>query len=344
MKPKDFKEYKNELKEACLKILNNCYTDFTEVDVSKATGQIFTINAFYGEQYINKDNRPIEDVNIVRPVIHFQAEDFRKNEILDINNFFRINDEILEELCEMAERQQLDILIPILKNGLNNSSPKNIGQSIVDSYFFISIESSIIGGNQFYRNLLNEGIATIAYDNISSSLTVDCSQLERKKIKALVDGTPVSLTIPFDKVDNFDDYQKEPEQTIMDEKYIFVAMSFQNDPSLEDTYSTIQRTIKSIKKSLKCERLDDIQEDFIINDKILDCIKKSKLMIVDLTGSRPNVYYELGYARALGKQIIRLCKEGEKPHFDVSNQNIIFFNNSTKLENSLKLRLRTLFR
>ncbi|MEP7319843.1 MAG: hypothetical protein ABI921_13905, partial [Panacibacter sp.] len=141
MKPKDFKEIKLKLREAFQQILSNCYTDFVEIDISQATGQIFTINAFYGEQYINNEGKPIEDINIVRPIMHFQANGLWKNEVLDINNFFRINDEIVEEFNEMAERHEFDILIPILQIGIINSLPKNIGQSYVDSYFFISIES-----------------------------------------------------------------------------------------------------------------------------------------------------------------------------------------------------------
>jgi hypothetical protein len=345
MKPKDFKDLKNELKEAFRNILSNCYTEFIEVDISNAIGQIFTINAFYGEQYINENRRPIEDVNIVRPLMSFQAsgtDGIWKNEILDINRFFNTNDEVFNEFYEMGERQELNSLTAILKKGLNHSLPRNVDQSTVDSYFFISIESSIQGGNQFLRELLNEGIATIGYED--NSISVGCSQSERTKITALVDGGPVNLRIPFDKVDNFQTFQKETEQSLIDEKYIFVAMSFQNSPELEDTYSTIQRTIKKVRKGLKCERVDNIQDDFIINDKIIDCIKKSKLLIVDLTGNRPNVYYELGYARALGKQVILLCRKDEKPHFDVVNQNTIFYTNSTMLENSLTIRLRACFR
>ncbi|MGB7843765.1 MAG: hypothetical protein WBL21_13295, partial [Salinimicrobium sp.] len=73
-------------------------------------------------------------------------------------------------------------------------------------------------------------------------------------------------------------------------------MSFSQNLSLEDTYSTIKRVINATKKSLKCERVDDIQEDFNITEKILECIQKCKVFIVDLTENKPNVYYELGYA------------------------------------------------
>lgn len=344
MKPKEFKELENKITEAFRKILSNCYTDFNEVDISKSTGQIFVVNIFYGEQYITEDNKPIEDVNIVRPILYFQANGLWKNNSFNINTFFSTNDDIFEEFYEMGEREELDLLIPILKSGQNYSGAKRIGQHSVDYYFFVSIECIVLGANQFYEDLLKEGIATIELDESNNSIVVGCSQSERKNITAIVDGIPVNLKIPFDKIENFQAFQKETEQLIIDENYIFVAMSFQADPVLEDTYKTIQRSVRNLRKGLKCERVDDIQEDFVINEKIVECIRKAKLLIVDLTGNRPNVYYELGYARALGKQIILLCKAGDKPHFDVSNQNTIFYTNSTTLEGGLKTRLRTIFR
>jgi hypothetical protein len=344
MHPTEFKELKMKLKEVFRQILANCYTDFTEIDVAKSVGQIFTISAFYGEEYISADKKPIERVNIVRPILHFQADGIWKNEVLDINNFFSINEDIFEEFYEMGERNGLDLLIPILKRGEDNFTPKNIGQASVDNYFFISVESSIQGSSQFNRDLLDEGIATIAVDNSKNSIEVSCSLSERQTITPIIDLMPVTLKIPFDKAEKFQSFQKGIERIVVDEKYIFVAMSFQKDPLLEDTYTTIQRSIKNLRKGLKCERVDDIQEDFVISDKIFDCIRKAKMLIVDLTGNRPNVYYELGFARALGKSIILLCKEGDKPHFDVSNQNTIFYNNATTLEKSLNIRLRTTFR
>ena len=39
-------------------------------------------------------------------------------------------------------------------------------------------------------------------------------------------------------------------------------------------------------------------------------------MIAELTGNRNGVYYEAGYATALGKEVIVAYREGEKVHFD----------------------------
>lgn len=345
MQPQDFRNLLNQIRVEFSKVLDNFYTEFHEVDLEIAIGQIFTLEIFYSEQYINETGKPIEDVNIVRPVLHFQAKGAWKNSQIDINKFFAINEELLNELYELSERGLLNNLISSLKEGKVKASTKNIGQASDDVLFFLTIESEIKSGNQFLRNLLHENIATIGLDENKDKIEVDVSLNERKRITALLDSVPTSLLIPFDKVDHFKMFEKENEQIKVDEKYIFVAMSFQNEPFLEDSYAAIKRSVKSLKKGLLCQRVDDIQDDFVISDKIIDCIKKCKVLIVDLTNNRPNVYYELGYARAIGKHIILIAREGEKPHFDVSHQNIIFYENGTTLEKSLRTRLLTgLFR
>lgn len=343
MNPDNFKLFKKELRGIFTNLLSNCYTDFEEIDIKDAKGQVFTLSIFYGEDYTNKDGEHLDNINIVRPILHFQALGQWTNSNFDINAFFTINGLIFSEFTELAERHQFDALIKPFQDAVNYVSPKDIGQHSVDSYFFVSLESNVCGSNLYQSDLLKESIAVIELNESTGSIEVNCTMSERKKVDVLIDNNPLMLLVPFDKVENLKQFQPKPEKDKIDERYIFVAMSFQNDPLLEDTYSTVKRATKNLKKGLRCERVDDINDDFIINEKIYECIKKSRLIIVDLTGNRPNVYYELGYARALGKQIILIAKEGEKPHFDVSHQNTIFYSNSTELEKKLNSRLRAIF-
>lgn len=344
MQSRNFKKISNAIALEFGKILkNNCYTDFYIIeDDDKTTGQVFVLKIFYGEEYINDDNHPIDHVDIVRPILKFQCKGDWKNNVFDINKFFKINDEILNEFYELAVRGELNSLIEVLKEGLMLSSPKNIGQSIVNTYMFLCIDSSTLGADKFLSEILQESVATIGL-NDKEKIEVDCMQSERKIVKITQDEISVNLNVPFDKVSNFNISNNNEYKINEDKKYVFVVMSFQEDPVLQDAYETMKRTISKLKKGLKCERVDEIQDDFIITDKIIDCIKKAGLIIVDLTGNRPNVYYELGYARALGKKIILVAREGEEPHFDIATQNIIFYKNSTGLEQSLNKRIRALF-
>jgi len=63
---------------------------------------------------------------------------------------------------------------------------------------------------------------------------------------------------------------------------------------------------------------------------------------VDLTDSRPNVFYEAGYAQGLNKTPIYVARQGTKLEFDLKDYPIIFFQSFKHLKDSLEARLRGL--
>ena len=77
---------------------------------------------------------------------------------------------------------------------------------------------------------------------------------------------------------------------------------------------------------IKARRADDIaRQDFIMSN-ILDGIAKSEIVIVDITGNNPNVFYELGIAHSLRtRQAIIIITQDE----DVSKSPFLDFGDAS---------------
>ena len=123
--------------------------------------------------------------------------------------------------------------------------------------------------------------------------------------------------------------------------YAFVAMAMDPpNPELDDVLDAIKEG--AMRCGILAERVDEPQSNERITDRILESIKKSKYVIVDLTYSKPNVYYEAGYAQGIRKTPIYIAKEGTKLEFDLKDYPVIFFRSLKQLKDSLEKRLRGL--
>lgn len=125
------------------------------------------------------------------------------------------------------------------------------------------------------------------------------------------------------------------------EGYAFIAMPINpNDPNLEDVLDAIKET--ATRCGLHAERVDESPSNDQITDRILQSIRRAQFVIVDLTNSKPNVFYEAGYAQGLGKTPIYVAREGTKLEFDLKDYPVIFFKNMKQLKDLLEKRLRGL--
>lgn len=76
--------------------------------------------------------------------------------------------------------------------------------------------------------------------------------------------------------------------------------------------------------------------------KMLEEITACKFLIADLTSQNNGVYYEAGYAKALGKTVILTCKDDDfkNRHFDIAQVQTLSWSNADNLANVLSQQIK----
>lgn len=111
------------------------------------------------------------------------------------------------------------------------------------------------------------------------------------------------------------------------------------DDSFNDIYVFgIKQTCAEL--NAYCERVDEQIFSERILDRIYNQIGKADIIIADMTNCNPNVFYEVGYAHALGKNVILLTQNSDDIPFDLKHFPHIIYNGKIKtLSTQLKTKL-----
>ena len=118
----------------------------------------------------------------------------------------------------------------------------------------------------------------------------------------------------------------------------FVMMNIDpNNADLQDRYDTIKECFSLF--DIEARRVDEMEHSDVITEKICERIRVSEFLIADLTEERPSVYYEVGYAHALGRSVIMYRRQNSKLHFDLAAYNCPDYRNLAELKSRLVARL-----
>jgi hypothetical protein len=116
---------------------------------------------------------------------------------------------------------------------------------------------------------------------------------------------------------------------------VFIVMAFREET--EDAFTAIKEVCEQ--RSLKWSRTDHDPTTNRVYQRIVSGIQHATFVIVDVTVGTLNVYYELGYAEALGKPVIVIAKEGTELPFDTRDIPTTLYRNQTRLKTLLGERI-----
>ncbi|MGB8063104.1 MAG: hypothetical protein WCF26_14505 [Candidatus Sulfotelmatobacter sp.] len=136
---------------------------------------------------------------------------------------------------------------------------------------------------------------------------------------------------------------------------VFIAMSFRESKTLDGAYKAFQEAVEQFNADhpnapLAPLRIDKQEgESFEIPARVFQEIESSRLVIADLTDEKPNVYCEVGYAKARGIPFFltfhKKVADGKtttenRVHFDLQPYRYIEYETTHELRDKLKEELK----
>lgn len=97
-------------------------------------------------------------------------------------------------------------------------------------------------------------------------------------------------------------------------------------PEFAPVYQALQRVAQTV--GLRCRRADDIWENPAVMQDVVSLIDRSRVVIADCTGRNPNVFYEIGIAHTLGREVILITQNEADIPFDLRHLRYVSYLNN----------------
>ena len=121
----------------------------------------------------------------------------------------------------------------------------------------------------------------------------------------------------------------------VDRTLISVMMPF--DTAFNLVYEAIKDA--AIDVGMSCQRADEIWEKSEIIQDIVTLIDKSLVVVCDCTGRNANVFYEIGIAHTLGREVILITQSEANIPFDLRHLHYVKYLDNEEGRQSLKREL-----
>ena len=110
------------------------------------------------------------------------------------------------------------------------------------------------------------------------------------------------------------------------------------DAGFAEVYDSIMRAAEN--SGLRCRRADDIWENAAIIQDVVALIDRSNVVVCDCTGRNPNVFYEIGIAHTLGREVILITQNEQDVPFDLRHLRFIHYHNNEQGREALTVSLQ----
>ncbi len=151
----------------------------------------------------------------------------------------------------------------------------------------------------------------------------------------LLDTNPFGVQLTAQGWHRFNDLR----DVVVDSSQAFVAMWF--DSALDSIWTDGLKPALAA-AGYRALRIDEKRFNDKIDDQIIAEIRRSGLLVADVTGHRGGVYFEAGFALGLGIPVIWTCRKDDldKAHFDTRQYNHIDWEDASDLRRRLIDRVR----
>lgn len=109
------------------------------------------------------------------------------------------------------------------------------------------------------------------------------------------------------------------------DKKCFVVSAFGTDADSQRRHKQVLRHLvrKVLGERFRVVRADEIDDEGLITNQIIERLFEDDLVVADLTGLNPNVFYEVAVRHAVRKPIVHLITKGQEIPFDIANMRAI---------------------
>jgi hypothetical protein len=257
---------------------------------------------------------------------HFQPQPVRPGEGPDRLVLERV-DLQFSQAPVLDEEQHAADQVPVLAKDRrlirNRVGDSVVRRLLVDSQLYRRAPAAATTHHPGGRNLLEKLIAPVEIRMVQQcSNDRDLLRFQRSR-RQLAEGIAIVPTpYDYDALVPASDAKKTPRSP---KRSCFVVSAFGATPEDQRRHKQVLRHLvrKVLGDRFDVVRADEIDEEGLITNQIIEHLLDDDLVVADLTGLNPNVFYEVAVRHAVQKPIVHLITSGEEIPFDVANMRAV---------------------